>query len=127
MREYGLFIDGKFVASSSGETLDSTDPSTGEVVVAGFGGVPRNMGVKPYNLGFAPRLGIAYQATPRWVIFVKAETLPIGPFLCFDRQDRLVATVYMVPTKDIEDHKSFEAPGFAGRADHLAALRAGLS
>ena len=54
------------------------------------------------------------------VIFVKAETLPIGPFLCFDRQDRLVATVYMVPTKDIEDHKSFEAPGFAGRADHLS-------
>jgi hypothetical protein len=54
------------------------------------------------------------------VIFVKADTLPIGPFLCFDRQDRLAATVYMVPTKDIEDHKSFEAPGFAGRADHLS-------
>ena len=32
MREYGLFIDGKFVASSSGETMDSVDPSTGEVV-----------------------------------------------------------------------------------------------
>lgn len=44
------------------------DPSTGEVVVAGFGNVPRNMGVKPYNLGFAPRLGIAYQVTPRWVV-----------------------------------------------------------
>src|SRR4051812_41069623 len=54
------------------------------------------------------------------VIFVKPDTLPLGPFLCFDRQDRLAATVYMVPTKDIEDHKSFEAPGFAGRADHLS-------
>ena len=32
MREYGLFIDGKFVASSSGETMDSIDPSTGEIV-----------------------------------------------------------------------------------------------
>ncbi|MGZ4208768.1 MAG: aldehyde dehydrogenase family protein, partial [Actinomycetota bacterium] len=32
MREYGLFIDGKFVGSSSGESIDSIDPSTGEVV-----------------------------------------------------------------------------------------------
>ena len=32
MREYGLFIDGKFVGSSSGETVDSIDPSTGEIV-----------------------------------------------------------------------------------------------
>src|SRR4051794_14163615 len=40
---------------------------------------------------FFPGLGI---------IFVKAESLPIGPFLCFDRKDRLVATVYMVPIKD---------------------------
>jgi hypothetical protein len=60
---------------------------------------------------FFPGLGI---------IFVKPETLPIGPFLCFDRNDRLIATVYMVPIKDINDHKSFEAPGFAGRADHVS-------
>jgi hypothetical protein len=60
---------------------------------------------------FFPGLGI---------LFVKAETLPIGPFLCFDRKDRLVATVYMVPTKDIDDHKSFEAPGFAGTVDHVS-------
>jgi hypothetical protein len=60
---------------------------------------------------FFPGLGI---------IYVKSETLPIGPFLCFDRNDRLIATVYMVPTKDIEDHKSFEAAGFAGRADHVS-------
>jgi aldehyde dehydrogenase (NAD+) len=32
LREYGLFIDGKFVGASSGETMDSIDPSTGEVV-----------------------------------------------------------------------------------------------
>jgi hypothetical protein len=60
---------------------------------------------------FFPGLGI---------VFVKAETLPIGPFLCFDRKDRLVATVYMVPTKDIDDHKSLDAPGFAGRVDHVS-------
>jgi hypothetical protein len=60
---------------------------------------------------FFPGLGI---------IYVKSETLPIGPFLCFDRNDRLIATVYMVPIKDIDDHKSFEAAGFAGRADHVS-------
>ncbi|MCK1543966.1 hypothetical protein IVA98_13645 [Bradyrhizobium sp. 160] len=60
---------------------------------------------------FFPGLGI---------IFVKPETLPLGPFLCFDRKDRLVATVYMVPTKDINDHKPMETTGFAGRVDHVS-------
>ncbi|MGA8028944.1 MAG: TonB-dependent receptor [Bryobacteraceae bacterium] len=46
----------------------SFDPSTGDVLVAGIGSVPLNLGVKAYNLGFAPRIGIAYQATPKTVI-----------------------------------------------------------
>ncbi|HUJ21774.1 MAG TPA: TonB-dependent receptor [Bryobacteraceae bacterium] len=49
----------------SGATFD---PSTGEAVVAGIGGVPRNMGIDAYNWGFAPRLGIAYQLTKKTVI-----------------------------------------------------------
>jgi hypothetical protein len=57
---------------------------------------------------FFPGLGI---------LFVKPGTLPLGPFLCFDRKDRLRATVYMVQIKDID--KSLEAPGFAGRVDHV--------
>jgi hypothetical protein len=59
---------------------------------------------------FFPGLGI---------LFVKPDTLPLGPFLCFDRKDRLMATVYMVPIKDIDDHKSLEAPRFAGPVDHV--------
>lgn len=59
---------------------------------------------------FFPGLGI---------LFVKPETLPLGPFLCFDRRDRLVASLYMVPIQDIDDHKSLEAPGFAGAVDHV--------
>ena len=39
----------------------SFDPTTGEVLAAGIGSVPSNMGVKSYNLGFAPRVGISYQ------------------------------------------------------------------
>jgi hypothetical protein len=46
----------------------SFDPSTGEVLAAGIGDVPRDLGVKAYNTGFAPRVGIAYQATERDVI-----------------------------------------------------------
>ncbi|MEH2513441.1 hypothetical protein V1291_004795 [Nitrobacteraceae bacterium AZCC 1564] len=60
---------------------------------------------------FFPGLGI---------IFVKPETLPLGPFLCFDRKDRLMATVYMVPIKDFNDHKTLEAPAFAGAANHTS-------
>lgn len=48
----------------------SFDPATGDVLVAGLGAVPINLGVKPYNLGFAPRVGIAYQATEKTVIRV---------------------------------------------------------
>lgn len=60
---------------------------------------------------FFPGLGI---------IFVKPDTLPLGPFLCFDRRDRLVATVYMVPTKDIDDHKSLEGAGSVRPVDHVS-------
>ncbi|MDQ2844205.1 MAG: TonB-dependent receptor [Acidobacteriota bacterium] len=46
----------------------SFDPSTGNVLVAGVGTVPLNLGVQPYNLDFEPRLGVAYQAAPKTVI-----------------------------------------------------------
>ena len=46
----------------------SFDPNTGEVLVAGVGTVPSNMGVHAYNLGFAPRVGLAYQMTEHTVI-----------------------------------------------------------
>lgn len=48
--------------------IGSFDPSTGDVLAAGIGDVPRNLGVKPYNLGFAPRIGIAYQLAPKTVV-----------------------------------------------------------
>jgi len=61
---------------------------------------------------FFPGLGI---------VLVKPDTMPLGPYLCFDRNNRMIATLYMVSTKDIDDHKSFEAPGsFAGRVDHVS-------
>jgi len=46
----------------------SFDPLTGDVLVAGLGSNSLSLNVKPYNLGFAPRLGIAYQLQPRTVL-----------------------------------------------------------
>ena len=61
---------------------------------------------------FFPGLGI---------VFVKPDTLPLGPFLCFDHRDRLVATVYMPLMKDLNDHKSLEAlGGFTAKVDHVS-------
>jgi hypothetical protein len=41
---------------------------------------------------FLPGLGTLY---------VDPKTLPAGPFLAYDRDGKLVSTVYMIPTEDI--------------------------
>jgi hypothetical protein len=46
----------------------SFDPLTGMEWAAGVGSVPLNLGVHPYNLGFTPRLGIAYQVQEHTVV-----------------------------------------------------------
>ncbi|KAA2236114.1 hypothetical protein [Salinarimonas soli] len=54
------------------------------------------------------------------VVYVKPDTLPVGPFLSFDRKDRLVSTIYMLPLDQMNERKRFEAEtGFQGaRVDH---------
>ncbi len=44
------------------------DPATGEMLAAGVGSVPSNMGVKAYNKGFVPRFGFAYQLQEKTVV-----------------------------------------------------------
>jgi hypothetical protein len=48
---------------------------------------------------FMPGLGTLY---------VRPGTLPAGPFLAYDRDDRLVSTIYMIPIADITAQKPFE-------------------
>ena len=48
---------------------------------------------------FIPGLGTLY---------VQPATLPAGPFLAYDRDDRLVSTIYMVPLADIEAQKKLD-------------------
>lgn len=46
----------------------SFDPLTGNVLVAGLGQNSLSLNVKPYNMGFTPRLGIAYQVQTNTVV-----------------------------------------------------------
>ena len=41
-------------------------------------------------------------------LFVKPATLPAGPFLAYDKKGKLVSSIYMVPLKDLTDHKTFD-------------------
>jgi hypothetical protein len=61
---------------------------------------------------FLPGLGTLY---------VDPATLPAGPFLAYDREGHLVSTVYMVPLKDINDHKAFNNLSVAEgqKVDHV--------
>lgn len=54
------------------------------------------------------------------VVFVKPETLPVGPFLSFDRKDRLISTIYMLPLDQLNERRKFDADvGFPGaRVSH---------
>lgn len=58
---------------------------------------------------FFPGLGI---------VTVKPATLPMGPFLSFDRRDHLMSTTYMIPLAEMDEHKRFELTGLSKRADH---------
>jgi hypothetical protein len=60
---------------------------------------------------FLPGLGTLY---------VDPKTLPAGPFLAYDHKGKLVSTIYMIPLKEIDEHKKIDdlkAPG--GKVDHV--------
>ena len=58
---------------------------------------------------FFPGLGI---------VTVRPSTLPMGPFLSFDREKRLMSTTYMISLAEMADHKKFNLVGLSKRADH---------
>ena len=54
-------------------------------------------------------------------LYVKPDTLPAGPFLAYDRQGKLVSTIFMIPIKDFDAKMNFKdlaAPG--GTVDHVS-------
>jgi hypothetical protein len=60
---------------------------------------------------FVPGLGTLY---------VDPATLPAGPFLAYDKEGKLVSSVYMIPVKDITAHKAFNNLAVAKeKVDHV--------
>ena len=49
---------------------------------------------------FLPGLGTLY---------VQPSTLPAGPFLAYDRDGKLVSTIYMIPLEDMQAQKKFDS------------------
>lgn len=49
-------------------------------------------------------------------LFVDPSTLPAGPFLAYDHEDRLVSTIYMIPLEDMNEREAFDDLGAPGRA-----------
>ncbi|BCR06823.1 hypothetical protein DESUT3_38920 [Desulfuromonas versatilis] len=40
-------------------------------------------------------------------LYVQPATLPVGPFLAYDREGTLVSTIYMVPLEEMQQHNAF--------------------
>jgi hypothetical protein len=40
-------------------------------------------------------------------LYVNPSSLPVGPFLAYDRKGTLVSTIYMVPLSAMEKHQNF--------------------
>jgi hypothetical protein len=57
-------------------------------------------------------------------LYVVPSTIPAGPWLGYDHQGNLVNTVYMIPIKDMDEHKSFDSLNVAkGKTvDHVSIL-----
>lgn len=53
-------------------------------------------------------------------LYVDPKTLPAGPFLAYDRDGKLVSTIYMIPMKDLEARKAFNNLAAANeKVDHV--------
>jgi len=53
-------------------------------------------------------------------LYVDPKTLPAGPFLAYDRDGRLVSTIYMVPVEDIQGQKKLDnLKAAGGKVDHV--------
>ena len=53
-------------------------------------------------------------------LYVDPSTLPVGPFLAYDRQGNLVCTAYMIPLKDLRAGKAFNTLAVAhAETDHV--------
>lgn len=54
------------------------------------------------------------------LLYVQPETLPVGPYLAYDRQGNLAGTVYMIPLKELRAGQAFNLLASAqAQVDHV--------
>jgi hypothetical protein len=54
------------------------------------------------------------------MLYVQPDTIPVGPYLAYDRQGNLAATVYMIPLRDLRAGKAFNSLVLPhGNVDHV--------
>ena len=58
---------------------------------------------------FAPGLGTVY---------VEPSTRPVGPYRSYDHNGKLIATIYMVPEKDLDEHLKIVSDQKTPPVDH---------
>lgn len=53
-------------------------------------------------------------------LYVDPATLPAGPFLAYDREGRLVSSIYMIPLAAMTEHQNFDGLAVGdGEVDHV--------
>jgi hypothetical protein len=65
---YGIRYEYYPIPTRDHRGLERYDVATNKVIIGGIGNVPTDMGVSDNPHFFAPRIGIAYRPTERWVI-----------------------------------------------------------
>lgn len=75
------------------------------------GAMAQDMGMAPPGEGYKKVSSLV--ALPDFIpglgtLYVKPNSLPVGPFLAYDRDGRLVSSIYMVPLKDLNAHRKFD-------------------
>jgi hypothetical protein len=81
-----------------GQAAGTSSMAAGTAVTTPPGGAYRKVSELVKLPDFLPGLGTLY---------VQPATLPAGPFLAYDRDGRLVSTIYMVPMEDLQAQKKF--------------------
>lgn len=99
------------IASFVGVTACATSHGAGEppdtaLALAPPGGDYQNVSALVALPAFIPGMG---------ALFVQPSTLPAGPFLAYDRDNKLVSTVYMIPLAQMEQHVNFVQLATPGR------------
>ena len=51
-------------------------------------------------------------------LYVDPATLPAGPFAAYDKDHKLVSTIYMIPIADMKNKKKFASLAIAGEKAH---------